>query len=85
MSCLLCHLLSIWLPDEDHHSLACGSELCLELNDVALHLGDFHNCMAFLAVIGKCFRCAYLKDAVVPPGVVASGSAKAVLGGQHYN
>ena len=48
-------------------------------------MGVFHASMTFMAVICKCFGDAGLMSLMVESGVLASGSAPAVLNGKHYN
>ena len=52
---------------------------------VVVRLGEFHTCMSFLAILGKRFADAGLRDLLVEAGVVAEGSMNGVLNGHHYN
>ena len=60
--------------------------LDLSLNErLVVRLGEFHQSMSFLSVIGKRFRDAGLLDIFIESGIVAHGSANAVVEGRHYN
>ena len=56
-----------------------------EFKSVVLRMGSFHIACTFLAVLGKRFADAGLRDLLVESGVIASGSVAAVLDGKHYN
>jgi len=56
-----------------------------EFSNVVVRMGAFHTSMTFMAVIGKRFGDAGLMSLMVESGVLASGSAPAVLNGKHYN
>lgn len=45
----------------------------------------FHTACKFLAVIGKRFSDAGLRDIIIESGFVGSGSVNSVLAGHHYN
>jgi hypothetical protein len=56
-----------------------------EFQRLVLRMGSFHLCCTFLAVLGKRFGDAGLKDILVESEVVACGSMNALLDGKHYN
>ena len=41
--------------------------------------------MTFLAILGKCFGDAGLRDILFETGIVSVGSGDGVLNGKHYN
>ncbi|XP_041948124.1 uncharacterized protein LOC121709114 [Alosa sapidissima] len=53
--------------------------------NILLRMGTFHTICNALAIIGKRFRDAGLKDICIEAGVVAEGSINGVLDGKHYN
>ena len=53
--------------------------------DLILRMGDFHTVFNFMATIGKRFQDAGLRDLAVESGVIAEGSAQAVMDGRLYN
>ena len=54
-------------------------------SNILLRMGTFHTICNALAIIGKRFRDAGLKDICEEAGVVAEGSINGVLDGKHYN
>ena len=56
-----------------------------ELRGIVLRMGAFHNCTTFLAVIGKRFSDASLRDLMFEARIVGPYSAARVLAGKHYN
>ena len=50
-----------------------------------MRTGAFHTSMTFMAVIGKHFRNVGLMPLMIESGVLASGSAPAVLNRKKYN
>lgn len=52
---------------------------------LVIRLGEFHTAMAFLAVIGKIFCDAGLRDVFIESDIVAEGSIQGVISGHHYN
>ena len=52
---------------------------------INLHMGGFHSCCTLLAVIGKRFGSAGLRDNIVETGLVGPGTVESVLRGKHYN
>ena len=56
-----------------------------QFNAIVLRMGVFHTICTFLAVIGKRFQDAGLRDVCVESGVIADGSAAGVLEGRSYN
>jgi hypothetical protein len=56
-----------------------------DLQRIVLRMGAFHTINIFLAVIGRRFGSAGLRDILIEADVLASGSVDAVLGGRHYN
>ena len=56
-----------------------------ELDTVVLRMGAFHIGMPFIAVIGRRYVCAGLRDVLVEADVLAAGSVDQVLNGRHYN
>lgn len=52
---------------------------------INLRMGPFHACCIFLAVIGKRFGSAGLKDMIVEASLTGPGSVDAILRGKHYN
>ena len=56
-----------------------------EFNNVVLCMGAFHTSMTVMAVIGKHFGDAGLMSLMIESGVLASGSAPAILNGKQYN
>jgi hypothetical protein len=57
----------------------------VEFKRVVPCMGAFHIACTFLAVIGKRFGDAGLKDVLIESGIIGSGSVSAVLEGRHYN
>ena len=58
----------------------------LELrNFVNLRMGVFHASCIFIAVIGKRFGAAGLKDVYIEASLIGIGSVDRVLKGKHYN
>ena len=55
------------------------------IEKLVVHLGEFHTCMSFMAVIGKRYGDAGLSDILIEAGVVAEGSVSGVISGNHYN
>ena len=53
--------------------------------DIVPRMGVFHTVCTLLAVIGKRFQDAGLKDLCIESGVIASGSIAGVLEGRKYN
>ena len=53
--------------------------------DLILRMGDFHTVFNFMATIGKRFQDAGLRDLAIEAGVIAEGSAQAVMDGRMYN
>ena len=56
-----------------------------EFKSVVLMMGDFHIACVFLAVIGKRFGDAGLRDLLIESRIIGSGSLNGVLEGKHYN
>ena len=56
-----------------------------QFNDIVLRMGVFHTICTFLAVVGKRFQDAGLRDVWVKSGGIADGSAAGVLEGRSYN
>ena len=56
-----------------------------QFSAIVLRMGVFHTICTFLAVIGKGFQDAGLRDVCVESGVIADGSAAGVLEGRGYN
>ena len=54
-------------------------------SNILLRMGTFYTICNALAIIGKRFRDAGLKDICEEAGVVAEGSINGVLDGKHYN
>lgn len=54
-------------------------------NFINLRMGGFHACLTFIAVIGKRFSDAGLRDIIVEAELVGSGSIDGVLRGKQYN
>ena len=52
---------------------------------LVIRLGEFHQLMSFLGVIGKRFRDAGLLNLIIESGIVAQRSANSVINGHHYN
>ena len=52
---------------------------------INLHMGGFHASCNFLAVIGKRFGDAGLKDLIIESGLLGEGSVDQVMKGKHYN
>lgn len=55
------------------------------LRNVVVRLGSFHTSMTFMAVIGKRFSDAGLRDVLTESEIVSSGSVGGVIQGKHYN
>ena len=47
---------------------------------IVIRLGEFHTCMSFMSILGKCFCDAGLMDILIESGVVAAGSIHRVDG-----
>ena len=56
-----------------------------KFKSVIIRLGAFHTICTFLAVIGKRFSEAGLRDIAIESGVIAEGSTKGVFQGKQYN
>ena len=56
-----------------------------EFQRVVLRMGAFHVSCVFLAVIGKRFGDAGLRDLMIESGIVGTGSVNGVLEGKQYN
>ena len=56
-----------------------------QFNAIVLRMVVFHTICTFLAVIGKRFQDAGLRDVCFESGVIADGSATGVLEGRSYN
>lgn len=56
-----------------------------EFNSVVLMMGDFHVACVFLAVIGKRFGDAGIRDLLIEARIIGNGSLNGVLEGKHYN
>ena len=54
-------------------------------NFINLRMGGFHACGIFLAVIGKRFGAAGLRDLIIEAGIAGSDSTEKILKGKHYN
>ena len=52
---------------------------------INLRMGPFHACCIYLAVLGKGFGSAGLREIIVEADLTGPGSAEAVLSGKHYN
>ena len=52
---------------------------------INLRMGAFHASCIFIAVIGKRFGAAGLKDLLVESGLVGTASAESILKGKQYN
>ena len=63
----------------------CSSPLGVDLERVVLRMGAFHVILNFLAVVGRRFGSAGLRDVLIESDILASGSVDAVLEGRHYN
>ena len=58
----------------------------IDLKDfTVLHLGAFHTTCIFIAVIGKCFGDAGLRDIIVESNLLGESSVDQMLKGKHYN
>ena len=55
------------------------------MKPVVLRLGAFHTAMTFIAVIGKRYGSAGLRDILIESDVIAEGSVDQVLNGRQYN
>ena len=56
------------------------------LNDfINLRMGGFHACGIFIAVIGKRFSSAGLKDVIIETNVVGPGTIESLMKGKQYN
>ena len=53
--------------------------------NIILRMGTFHTTMTLLAIIGKWFQDAGLRDTCIESGIIAEGSVSDVLGGIMYN
>lgn len=56
-----------------------------EFKSVVLMMGDFHVACVLLAVIGKRFGDAGLRDLLIESRIIGTGSLNGVLEGKHYN
>ena len=56
-----------------------------QFKSVVFKMGDFHVACVFLAVLGKRFGDAGLRDLLIESRIVGSGSLNGVLEGRHYN
>ena len=56
-----------------------------KFKSIIIRLGAFHTICTFLAVIGKRFADAGLRDIAIESGVIAEGSTKGVFQGKQYN
>lgn len=54
-------------------------------SNILLRMGTFHTICNALAILGKRFGDAGLKDICIEAGIVAEGSINGVLDGKHYN
>ncbi|KAJ8346686.1 hypothetical protein SKAU_G00280870 [Synaphobranchus kaupii] len=54
-------------------------------SNILLRMGTFHTICNALAILGKRFRDAGLKDICIEAAIVAEGSVNGVLDGKHYN
>ena len=52
---------------------------------IVIRMGGFHTECTLIAVIGKRFKDALLKDAIVESGILGSSSAERALNGKEYN
>ena len=52
---------------------------------IVLTMGTFHTICTMLAIIGKRFREAGLRDLAVESGIISEGSIDQLLDGRHYN
>lgn len=52
---------------------------------INLRMGGFHACCVFLAIIGKRFGDAGLKDLIIESGLLGEGYVEQVINGKHYN
>ena len=52
---------------------------------IVLRMGTFHTIMTLLAIIGKRFQDAGLRDLCIESGIVAEGSVSGVMNGKMYN
>ena len=52
---------------------------------INLRMGPFHACCIFMAVVGKRFGGADIKEIIIETNLTGPGSVNAVLGGKHYN
>eukprot|EP00058_Branchiostoma_floridae_P015562 XP_002601050.1 hypothetical protein BRAFLDRAFT_102388 [Branchiostoma floridae] len=52
---------------------------------IVIGMGSFHTCCTLLAIIGKRFQGAGLRDLAIESGVVAEGSVSGVMDGRRYN
>ena len=53
--------------------------------NIILRMGTFHTIMTLLAIIGKQFQDAGLRDTCIESGIIAEGSVSGVLEGRMYN
>ena len=73
--------------------LLCSTKRCtpklrkhsIQFNAIVLGMEVFHAICSFLAMIGKRFQDAGLRDVCAKSGVIADGSAAGVLEGRSYN
>jgi hypothetical protein len=56
-----------------------------KFDDVIIRMGAFHTTCTLLAIIGKRFQDAGLKDICIEAGIIAEGSIGSVLDGRMYN
>ena len=52
---------------------------------INLRMGGFHACGIFLAVIGKRFGSAGIRDLIIEAGIAGSDATERILKGKHYN
>jgi len=56
-----------------------------KFSNIVSRMGVFHTCCTLLAIIGKRFQDAGLRDLAVESGVIAEGSLSGVMEGRRYN
>lgn len=56
-----------------------------ENQGIVLRMGEFHTMCNFMAIIGKRFQDAGLRDLCIESGLITGGSVDAVMDGRHYN
>ena len=52
---------------------------------IVIRMGGFHVSMTFIAVIGRRYASAGLRDVLIEADILACGSVYQVLNGRHYN